>query len=47
VTDHIVTDADLGLADRLAIALPPWLFLPSQAAIERQHEATPELEAGL
>jgi hypothetical protein len=44
MTDCIGMDPDPGLVDRLAGALRPWLFGPSQAAIERQHE--PEPEAG-
>lgn len=46
MTDRIVREPDLGLFDRIAVALFPWL-LPSQAALERQREAEPELEAEL
>ena len=37
MTDRIVREPDLGLVDRIAMALLPWLFLPSAAALERQH----------
>jgi hypothetical protein len=45
MTDRIVLDPDLGLFDRIAELLLPWLFLPSAAELERQHELTePEVE---
>jgi hypothetical protein len=41
MTDRIITDPPLGLTDRIAEAMFPWLR-PSQTAIDRQHETEPE-----
>jgi hypothetical protein len=45
MTDRIVIDPHPGLTDRIAMALFPWLFCPSQAAIDRQRETEPEAGA--